>query len=141
MRLRIVMADDDEDDVFLTERALAATELPCDFRAVPDGAALLQHLRSDGGRNGERPHLILLDLNMPKMTGHEALRELKADEDLRTIPVVVLTTSHMPADVQASYDAGAASYVCKPVSYEKLVDFYRTLHHWWGDLAELPGHD
>lgn len=138
-RLTIVMADDDDDDVFLSQSALAAAEARCEFHAVPDGAALLELLRDGTGGNGfARPDLILLDLNMPRMDGHTALRALKADPELCRIPVVVLTTSNMRSDIVASYSSGAASYVCKPVTFDALVDLFRTLHHWWGDLVELP---
>jgi two-component system response regulator len=108
---------------------------------VPDGAALLELLRGGSAANGDgiaRPDLILLDLNMPRMDGHTALRAIKADPDRCMIPVVVRTSSNMRSDVVASYNSGAASYVCKPVTFDGLVDLFRTLHHWWGDLAELP---
>ena len=85
-----------------------------------------------------RPGLILLDLNMPKKDGREALKEIKADPDLRRIPIVVMTTSKAEEDVYRSYDLGASSFITKPVTFERLVELMRTMGQYWVEFVELP---
>jgi CheY-like chemotaxis protein len=139
----ILMADDDEDDRLLTADALKRSRLLNELRFVVDGQDLLHYLRGEGvyaadGIDAPRPGIILLDLNMPKMDGREALAEIKADPDLRRIPVIVLTTSEAEEDIFRTYDLGVNSFVTKPVTFEGLAEVMKTLTHYWFDLVELP---
>jgi CheY-like chemotaxis protein len=138
----VLMADDDEDDVLLTREALEESKLANDFRSVSDGVELLEFLNRQGRYAdpalSPTPGLILLDLNMPRMDGREALRMIKGDERLRQIPIVVLTTSEADADVVRSYDLGANSFVTKPVTFEKLVDVVQMLTTYWFEIVALP---
>jgi CheY-like chemotaxis protein len=139
----ILMADDDEDDRMLTADALKQSRLINDVRFVVDGDDLMHYLRAEGayGEGGipaPRPGLILLDLNMPKKDGREALAEIKGDPELRGIPVVVLTTSRGEEDIVRTYDLGVNSFVSKPVSFEELASVMRELAGYWFELVELP---
>ncbi len=138
----ILMADDDADDRELTREALTESRLVNELHFVADGAELLDYLHQRGAysRPGSapRPGVILLDLNMPRKDGREALREIKADPELRKIPVVVLTTSKAEEDIAQSYDLGANSFISKPVTFEGLVDVVRGLGKYWFDIVELP---
>lgn len=141
----ILMADDDPDDRQLTREAFEEARLANDLRFVENGEELLDYLYRRGKYTdpaaSPRPGLILLDLNMPKVDGREALAKLKQDPDLRRIRVVVLTTSKAEEDVARSYDLSAASYIAKPVTFETLVDVVRTLGKYWLEIVELPDHD
>jgi CheY-like chemotaxis protein len=142
--ITILMADDDEEDRELTGDALAAAHLVNDIRFVADGQELLDYLRADGKYHGNanaapRPGIILLDLNMPKKDGREALAEIKADESLRQIPVVVLTTSSDEEDVLRSYDLGVNSFITKPVTFASLVEVMGAWTRYWFEIVELPG--
>jgi CheY-like chemotaxis protein len=135
----ILMADDDEDDRAATRDAFERNRMANDFRTVKDGEELLSFLRHTGQyTDAPRPGLILLDLNMPKMDGREALKEIKCDPALRSIPVVVLTTSSQEEDILRSYDLGANSYITKPVTFEALVKILATLGQYWIQVVELP---
>jgi CheY-like chemotaxis protein len=138
----IVMADDDADDRLFTQEALAESRLANDLHFVEDGEELLDFLRHQGAyanhSDAPRPALILLDLNMPKMDGREALQAIKADPALRQIPVVVLTTSRAEEDIFASYDSGANSFISKPVTFDGLVDALKRLGQYWFQIVELP---
>jgi len=141
--ITILMADDDEEDCQLTQEALQDSRLANDMRFVGDGQELLDYLRREGryadpSVDAPRPGIILLDLNMPKRDGREALAEIKGDQDLRRIPVVVLTTSSDEADVLRSYNLGVNSFVTKPVTFEGLVDVMRTWSRYWLEIVELP---
>jgi CheY-like chemotaxis protein len=140
--ITILMADDDPDDRLLTADALKEARLINDIRFVENGEELLDYLRHTGKFappfDAPRPGLILLDLNMPRKDGRTVLKELKQDADLRTIPVVVLTTSKDDEDVYRSYDLGVNSYVVKPVTFEALVDTLQTLEKYWFQIVELP---
>jgi CheY-like chemotaxis protein len=141
--ITILLADDDEDDRVLTAGALKRSRLINDIRFVVDGEDLMHYLRgrgpyAPGGTDAPRPGLILLDLNMPKMDGREALAAIKGDPDLRRIPVVVLTTSRAEEDIVRTYDLGVNSFVSKPVTFEGLVTVMETLADYWFDLVELP---
>jgi CheY-like chemotaxis protein len=137
------MADDDEDDRQLTREALGEAKVDHDLRCVVDGEDLMDYLHRRGAYEGEAdaptPSMILLDLNMPRKDGHEALAEIKSDAVLRRIPVVVLTTSRVEPDVITSYDLGANSFITKPRSFTELVDVVRDFSRYWFDIAELPG--
>lgn len=138
----ILMADDDPDDIRLTEKALEECRLKNDFRHVCDGQELLDYLHRCGRfadpATSPRPGLILLDLNMPGKDGRSALRDIKADPDLKRIPVVILTTSKADEDIARSYDLGANSFVSKPVTFDGLVEAVRTLDTYWFQLVALP---
>jgi len=136
----ILMAEDDEEDRMLVRQALQEAGLEARrLEEVPDGEALLQALLGEGaGAAGMRPDLVLLDLNMPRKDGREALAEIKRHPELRRIPVIVLTTSSAEEDVLRSYDDGANSYIRKPVTFEGLVQAMRTLGLYWFDTVALP---
>ncbi|MDP9000975.1 MAG: response regulator [Myxococcota bacterium] len=135
----ILMADDDEDDRHSTRDAFERNRMANDFRTVNDGEELMAFLRRQGKyANAPRPGLILLDLNMPKKDGREALAEIKRDPALRSIPTVVLTTSSQEEDILRSYDLGANSYITKPVTFEALVKALGTLGKYWVQVVELP---
>ena len=140
--ITILMAEDDPDDRLLTNQALKDQRLANDLRFVEDGEELLDYLHHRGRyadpATSPRPGLILLDLNMPRKDGREALAEIKADPRLRRIPVVVLTTSKAEEDILRSYDLGANSYVTKPVTFEGLASAIKILGQYWFDIVELP---
>jgi CheY-like chemotaxis protein len=143
--ITILLAEDDADDRMLVAEAVAEGRLVNDFRFVEDGEELMDYLHHRGKYADEsqapRPGLILLDLNMPRKDGREALREIKADPSLRQIPVVVLTTSKAEEDVFRSYDLGANSFVTKPVTFKSLVDLMKNLGRYWLEIVELPSPD
>lgn len=134
----ILMAEDDEDDRMLAQDALDECGEVAELCFVGDGIQLLDYLHSTEEQTNRRPDLILLDLNMPRLDGREALRRIKADPVLRCTPVVVLTTSHAREDIWSAYDGGANSYVTKPVSYEGLVDVMKSLRSYWAETVQLP---
>jgi len=138
----ILMAEDDADDRLLLKDALTECQCGADMRFVENGEELLDYL----GRRGKyqqadlapRPRLILLDLNMPRKDGREALREIKSNTELRSIPVVVLTTSGADTDVEGIYQLGANSFICKPVQFDQLVNLMRLLGQYWLNAVKLP---
>ncbi len=138
----ILMADDDADDRALTKEAFDEARLANDLRFVEDGEELLDYLNRRGKyadpASAPLPGLILLDLNMPRMDGREALKQIKADPRFRTIRIVIMTTSKAEADIVRSYNLSAASYITKPVTFESLVDVVRTLGKYWFEIVELP---
>lgn|SRR5690606_1121299 len=140
--ITILMADDDEDDRILAAEALKESRVINNFICVEDGEELLAYLRRKGkySDTGKYPHpsLILLDLNMPRLDGREALAQIKADAALRGIPVIILTTSAAEEDMVKGYELGAASFITKPVTFDKLVDLMKTLGHYWIEFVELP---
>ena len=139
--ITILLADDDEEDRMLTSDALNESRVVNDLRFVEDGEDLLDYLYRRGKYDADsapRPGLILLDLNMPKKDGREALREIKADPDLRRIPIVVLTTSKAEEDIYRTYDLGANSFIAKPVKFESLVTLMKEIKRYWIEIVELP---
>lgn len=141
--ITILMADDDEEDRMLTQEAMTDARLANDMRFVVDGQDLMDYLRHEGeyanGRTeAPRPGIILLDLNMPKKDGREALAEIKSDAELRRIPVVVLTTSRAEEDVFRTYDLGVNSFISKPVTFAGLVEVLRAWSRYWFEIVELP---
>ena len=138
----ILLADDDEEDRMLAGNALEESRVVNDLRFVEDGEELLDYLYHRGRYSepgtSPTPGLILLDLNMPRKDGREALKEIKADSDLRRIPVVVLTTSKAEEDIYRTYDLGANSFITKPVSFEGLVSVMRDIGRYWIEIVELP---
>jgi CheY-like chemotaxis protein len=141
--ITILLADDDADDRMLTRDALAESRLANDLRFVEDGEELMDYLLCRGKYASPgscpKPGLILLDLNMPRKDGREALREIKAHPDLRSIPVVVLTTSKAEEDIYRTYNLGVNSYITKPVTFDGLVKVMRALSQYWFEIVELPG--
>jgi two-component system, response regulator len=140
--ITILIAEDDPDDRMLTREALIESRLANDLRFVENGEELMDYLHHRGpyanGKSPPRPGLILLDLNMPKKDGREALQEIKADPVLRQIPVVVLTTSKAEEDICRSYDLGVSSFITKPVRFESLVEIMKVLARYWFEIVELP---
>jgi len=135
----VLMADDDEDDRLLARDAFGECEVDVDLRFVEDGEELLEYLQGNGPWAGSpKPSLILLDLNMPRKDGREALAAIKANPALRRIPVVVISTSKAEEDVLRSYDLGVSSFISKPVTYESLLALVRTLSHYWFHTVRLP---
>jgi CheY-like chemotaxis protein len=139
----ILVADDDEEDRILTREALAGARLTNELRFVVDGQDLMDYLRRTGkyaGGNGDAPvpGIILLDLNMPKLDGREALAEIKSDPELKRIPIVVLTTSGAEADILRSYELGVNSFITKPVTFAGLVEVMRGFSRYWFEIVEIP---
>ena len=138
----ILMADDDADDRLLAKDALVESQVNGDLRFVENGEDLLDYLWRRGKHaapaDTPRPGLILLDLNMPRKDGRDALREIKSHPELRRIPVVVLTTSRADTDIGAIYELGANSFISKPFQFEALVNVMKTLGHYWFQTVELP---
>ncbi len=140
--ITILMADDDADDRQMTKDAFDEGRIVNDLRFVEDGVELLDYLQRRGQYSdpatSPRPGLILLDLNMPKKDGREALQEIKADPALRSIRVVVLTTSKAEEDICRTYELSAASYITKPVTFDGLVEVVKALGKYWLEIVELP---
>lgn len=139
--MTIVLADDDPDDRTLVSEALEEAGLTADLRCVGDGLELLCYLRREGqyaAGDAPAPDLVLLDLNMPRMSGHEALEEIRRDERLRAIPVVVLSTSNRDDDIIRTYALGGNSFITKPPSFPGLVEVMRALDKYWFRLVEIP---
>ena len=140
MPLTILLADDDPDDRLLVREAFEENHLLNPLHTVADGEELMDYLYGRGKFAGVavRPNLILLDLNMPRKSGIEALREIKADSSLRTIPVIVLTTSKAEEDILKTYELGVNSFIVKPVTFDSLVDLVKELGKYWFQIVELP---
>lgn len=140
--ITILLADDDPDDRKLTQDAFTENRLVNVLHCVEDGEELMEYLRREGRYAAQKdaplPGLILLDLNMPRKDGREALKEIKADPALRRIPVVVLTTSKAEEDILRTYDLGVNSYVTKPVTFKSLVELIKVLGRYWFEVVELP---
>ena len=141
--ITILICDDDEDDRMLTQQALENAHISNNLRFVEDGEQLLDYLYQRGEYSGEtgkapRPGLILLDLNMPKMDGREALKVIKGDKTLHDIPVVVLSTSGFDQDIVRSYELGVNSFITKPVTFSGLVEAMNVLGRYWLEIVELP---
>ncbi len=138
----ILMADDDDDDRVLAMDALKESKVAGYLQFVSNGEELLDYLHRRGPfadpADSARPGLILLDLNMPRMDGREALREIKQHPELRRIPVVVLTTSKADTDIGAIYDLGANSFISKPFQFEEFVSVMRAIGQYWFNTVELP---
>jgi CheY-like chemotaxis protein len=139
----ILMADDDPDDRMLVKEAFEESRLLNPLYTVEDGEELLDYLYQKGkfSETAVRPSLILLDLNMPRKSGIEALKEIKADPNLRTIPIIVLTTSKAEEDILKSYDLGVNSFIVKPVTFDSLVNIVKQLGSYWFELVQLPNNE
>jgi CheY-like chemotaxis protein len=141
--ITLLICDDDDDDRMLTRQALEDAHISNELRFVEDGEQLLDYLYQRGEYAGEtgkapRPGLILLDLNMPKLDGREALQVIKGDVTLVHIPIVILTTSGLDADVIRSYQLGVNSFITKPVTFSGLVEAMNVLGRYWLEIVELP---
>jgi CheY-like chemotaxis protein len=139
--ITILMADDDDDDYVLTKKALKESKLLNTLVRVKDGEELIDYLLERGeykDKEVTRPGVILLDLNMPRMDGREALKVIKSDPSLANIPVVVFTTSKAEEDVYRSYQLGGNSFITKPVTFENLITVMKTLGLYWFEIVELP---
>ena len=140
--ITVLVADDDADDRLLIKDAFDENRVLNPLVFVNDGEELMDYLHHRGAyedlRNAPLPGVILLDLNMPKKDGRTALREIKADEALQRIPVVVLTTSKTYDDIQHTYDLGVSSFITKPLTFEGLCDVVKALSHYWFEIVALP---
>lgn len=140
----VLMADDDLDDCQMTREAFEENRLTNNLRFVHDGEELMDYLyrrgRYSDPATSPRPDLILLDLNMPRKDGREALREIMADPSLRNIRIVIMTTSQAEEDIIRTYEMNAASYIAKPVTFAALVDVIKTIGRYWLEIVELPEH-
>ena len=141
-RITILMADDDPDDRLLVQDAFDEIRLDNPLAFVEDGIELLDYLHRRGAyahlAGTPLPGLILLDLNMPKKDGREALKEIKQDPVLRMVPIVILTTSNAEEDILRTYDLGTNSFIVKPVTFDKLVDVIRKVTQYWFEIVRLP---
>lgn len=141
-QLTILLVEDNPRDVRLTQRAFAQAGMPHDLRIVRDGDEALAYLHREGQYKepqfSPRPDLILLDLNLPRMSGHELLDFLKQDQRFRQIPIIVLTTSGRADDVRLAYEAGANAYLLKPVEFARFTEIMEHLGRFWLELVELP---
>ena len=139
----LLLADDDPDDRLLVKDALEETRWTAELRSVEDGVELMDYLRRRGRyadpSEAPPPNLILLDLKMPRKSGHQALKEIKEDPDLRRIPVVILTTSNQEQDISRSYTLGVNSFITKPSSFGALVETMSVLERYWFETVTLPG--
>lgn len=137
--IKILMADDDPDDVLLTREMLKEAKVLLDLDSVSNGAEALAYLRKEGAyANCPTPDLILLDINMPVLDGHAALKAIKADPRFRAIPVIVLTTSSSDQEVSKTYHEGANCYVTKPVGLDQLAKVVGSIEQFWLTVVKLP---
>lgn len=137
--VQILLVEDDPVDAELTLESLKEAKVFVNLRVVDDGEKALSYLWQEGPYSGAaRPDLILLDLNMPKKDGREVLRAIKGDEDLRSIPVVVLTTSEEEMDIVKCYSLGANCYITKPVGFEEFIQVIKSLEDFWFTIVKLP---
>ncbi|GAB3977998.1 response regulator [Plantactinospora veratri] len=139
--VRILVVDDDPGDVLMIEEALATSEVPKSIDVVGDGQEAMEFLYQEGRhRDAPRPDMILLDLNMPRMDGRQVLNKVKSDDNLRTIPIVVLTTSNADTDILGSYNLRANAYVTKPIDLDDFNDVIRRIDEFFGQIVVLPKH-
>jgi len=140
--ITILLAEDDPDDRFIVAEAFEESRLANKLHIAEDGEELMDYLNCRGKyasmKDWSLPGLILLDLNMPRKDGREALKEIKADSRFRRIPIVILTTSKTEEDIVRSYDLGVNSFITKPVSFESLVEIMKILKKYWFEIVELP---
>jgi CheY-like chemotaxis protein len=140
--ITVLCAEDDEDDRLLVREAWEEGRLANELRFVEDGEELMEYLQRRGryadATLAPRPGLILLDLNMPRKDGREALEEIRADPELRRIPVIILTTSKAEEDILRSYDLGVNSFITKPVTFDSMVRILQMFGQYWFEIVELP---
>jgi chemotaxis family two-component system response regulator Rcp1 len=137
--IQILLVEDNPTDIMLTQEALDHAKVFITLHTVNDGVEAMEFLHHTGKYEASpRPSLILLDLNMPRKGGQEVLTEIKADEDLKAIPVVILTTSKAEADVLKAYTCHANCYIAKPVDYDEFAEVLRTIQKFWFTMVTLP---
>ena len=137
--VEILLVDDNIGDVVLTKEALKGAEFPNRVSVVRDGCEALEFLRRTGKfASASRPDLILLDINMPRKNGCEVLEEVRSDEELRLIPIVILTSSEAEDDIRRSYELGANCFVTKPADLDEMVRVVQAINHFWITIAKLP---
>ena len=139
--MNILIADDDPDDRLMASEALNQSWPPCHVNCVEDGEELLDYLYNKGAYQNSQhpmPDLVLLDLNMPRKNGVEALKEIKSDPTFRQLPIVVLSTSREEEDIYRTYDLGVNSFITKPVTYEALLNTMKILGKYWFEVVQLP---
>lgn len=140
--IEILIADDDAEDRMLIKEALYECRLKNGLQFVEDGEQLMDYLHNRGVFSDKQkyplPGIILLDLNMPRKDGREALKEIKADQHLRKIPIIILTTSKAEEDILRTYDLGVSSFITKPVKFNDLVEIMKTLNKYWFEIVNLP---
>jgi CheY-like chemotaxis protein len=138
----VLMADDDTDDCLLVKSAFETAGITLDLRYVEDGKELMDYLYRQGQyadpEQSPCPDIILLDLNMPRKDGRESLKDIKSDPVLRSIPVVILTTSREKSDILSTYEAGASSFIIKPLTLEGWSEMAETIGRYWAGIAEIP---
>jgi chemotaxis family two-component system response regulator Rcp1 len=137
--IEILLVEDNPGDIVLTQEALREGKMHTNLSVASDGEAALAHLRREGDKaHAPRPDLILLDLNLPRLSGREVLAAIKADDHLRRIPVVVLTSSQAEQDILASYDLNANCYISKPVDLEQFIKVVKSIEDFWLTVVLLP---
>lgn len=140
--VNILMADDDLEDCMFAQKAFAKSTIPNTINFVHDGDELIDYLKNQGKytdlNSTIKPDMILLDLNMPRKDGREALSEIKMDPELRNILVIILTTSKQEEDIHQSYELGANSFICKPIDFNGMVKAMHTLIDYWFSFVQLP---
>ena len=137
--IEILLVEDDEGDVLLTTEALEASKITNNMHVARNGEEALKFLRQqDGYADAPRPDIVLLDLNLPRVDGREVLSQVKADEDLRRIPIIVLTTSEAEEDIVRSYDLHANAYVTKPVDFNRFLQVIQSIDEFFVTVVKLP---
>lgn len=140
--ITILIADDDADDRQMTKEALEENYLLNDLRFVTDGEELMNYLyrrdKYQDPASSPRPGIILLDLNMPKKDGREALKEIKTDPELKSIPVIILTTSKAESDILKTYNLGVNCFISKPVSFNDMIEVTKSIGQYWFEIVQLP---
>ncbi|MGA3171630.1 MAG: response regulator [Chthoniobacteraceae bacterium] len=139
-KVDVLLVEDSAAEARLAFEALRETQFPVQLHTVSDGAQAMDFLRRrEPYEDAPRPRLVLLDLNLPRKDGREVLRDIKADEDLRRIPVVVLTTSQAQSDIRHAYELYANCYIQKPLELDRFIEIVRSIHRYWLEMALLPG--
>ena len=139
----ILIVEDDDDDYFLIKEAMGEAHVNNPTRRVKDGEELMSFLvdQKKTTKSDFHPGLILLDLNLPRKSGREALAEIKSDDSFRKIPVIVLTTSNAKEDISHTYHLGVNSFIQKPLRFEQMVEFFAVMSKYWFHFVELPSED
>ena len=138
-QIEILLVEDSPGDIRLTQEALADAKIHNRMSVVNDGIQALEFLRNEGDNpDAPRPDLILMDLNMPRMDGRECLEQIKADEKLKSIPVVILTTSEAERDIAQSYQLQANCYISKPVDLDQFIEVVAAIEQFWFSIVKLP---
>jgi CheY-like chemotaxis protein len=135
----VLLVEDSAAEARLAREALLETRFPIELHIASDGVEAMDFLRRQGAyRDAPRPHLVLLDLNLPRKDGREVLRDMKGDDALRSIPVVILTTSQAESDIIRAYELYANCYIQKPIELDGFIEIVKSIHRYWLQTAELP---